>query len=95
MKSNVIPDRIRIQVDEVASYAGECDDWVTIKKEIMKGIPSTMRKKFSRRNSLTKEQEPNDFDFAVITYYKERTDIDLKIRTLHERRDMKGYRDEI
>jgi len=82
----MIPRKIIVQIHEVSSYAGSCDDWVTIKKEILKGIPSCLRKKFSRRNSLTKEQEPNDFDRDVINYYREYTGIELKIRPLAERK---------
>ena len=88
MKGKKIPDRIIRQINEVSLYVGDCDDWVTIKKEIMKGIPSYLRKNFSRRDSITKEQNPNDFDKAVIEYYREITDVDLKIRTLSERRKL-------
>ena len=88
VKSNVIPDRIRIQINEVSAYTGDCDDWVTIKKEIMKGIPSELRKNFSRRDPITKEQVPTDFDKLVIEYYFRLTGIQLKVRSLEERRKL-------
>ena len=84
----MIPDRVARQINEVSTYTGDCDDWVTIKKEIMKGIPSSFRKLFSRRDPITKEQVPNDFDKTVIAYYFDITGIKLKIRTLAERRKL-------
>jgi len=85
-----INDRIREQVEFVASYAGDCDDWVTIKKQIMLGIPSHLRKNFSRRDQKTKEQWLNDFEIYLISYYKDLTGVDLKLRTLAERRELFG-----
>tara|TARA_R100000664_G_scaffold34175_1_gene54657 strand:+ start:1574 stop:1840 length:267 start_codon:yes stop_codon:yes gene_type:complete len=82
----MIPLRIVEQISLIAKYADDCDDWVTIKKEIMKSIPSQMRKLFSRRDPITKEQLPNEFDLEVIQYYYEVTGIRLQIRTLDERR---------
>jgi hypothetical protein len=76
------------QIHEVSSYVGKCDDWMVVKKEIMKNIPSDMRKLFSRRDPITKDQTPNDFDREVIEYYYSLTDIRLKIRTLEERRNL-------
>jgi len=81
-----IPDRIAQQIREVSCYVGNCDDWVTIKKEIMRGIPSGLRKLFSRRHPITKEQVPNDFDIAVKEEYEKVSGIDLKIRTRSERK---------
>ena len=84
----MIPKRVIEQIHEVSSYVDDCDDWVTIKKEIMKGIPSDLRKYFSRRDSLSKEQVPNDFDKSVIEYYFRLTGVQLKIRSLEERRKL-------
>ena len=81
-----IPDRITNQIKEVSSYVGNCDDWVTIKKEIMKGIPSDLRKLFSRRDPITKEQVPNNFDMIVKEAYERFSGVDLKIRTRSERK---------
>ena len=83
-----IPDRIVREIDIVSSYAKNCDDWMTIKKEIMKSIPSNLRKLFSRRDPITKEQVPNDFDMRVIDYYFSITGVKLKIRKLSERRKL-------
>ena len=84
----MIPDRIIEQIDFVASYAEGCDDWVTIKKQIMRGIPSQLRKNFSTRDPLTKEQSLNQFEHQVINYYRDLTGTSLVLRTLAERRDL-------
>ena len=76
------------KLSEVAEFAGDCDDWVTIKKEVMKLLPSSIRSMFSRRHPITKEQQTNKFEIELINYYKEITGIGLVIRTLQERRNM-------
>ena len=76
------------KLSEVAEFAGDCDDWVTIKKEVMKLLPSSIRSMFSRRHPITKEQQTNKFEIELINYYKEITGIGLVIRTLEERRNM-------
>lgn len=87
MKSS-IPKRIEQQIFEVAQYAGLCDDWVTIKKEIMKGCPSHLRSLFSTRDPITKEQRTSSFDRDVIKAYENISGICLVIRTLAERREL-------
>ncbi len=83
-----IPDRVVEQIDFVISYASDCDDWVEIKKQIMLGIPSKLRSNFSTRDPKTKEQSLNNFEKLIIEYWKEATGIELKLRTLTERRDL-------
>lgn len=83
-----IPKKIINELREISTYAGSCDDWMTIKKEVMKSIPSNLRSLFSRRDPITKEQVPNSFDKAIIEYYYNLTGIKLKIRTLAERREL-------
>tara|TARA_B100000214_G_C23852860_1_gene574260 strand:- start:397 stop:663 length:267 start_codon:yes stop_codon:yes gene_type:complete len=82
--------RIYDQVDFVMSYAGDCDDWVTIKKEVMKGIPSNLRKNFSTRDAKTKNHTLNNFEREIINYYRDRSGIHLIVRTLDERRELFG-----
>ena len=71
----------------VASYAGDCDDWVTIKKQLLLNLAPRLRKNFSTRDSKTKEQWLNEFEKYLINYYKEETGISLVLRTLDERRN--------
>ena len=86
----IIPDRIVEQLEFVASYADDCDDWVTVKKEVMRGIPSPLRKNFSTRDPKTKEQQLNEFEKHVIEFWKEKTGTELKLRSLSERRKLFG-----
>jgi len=88
MSKIAIPQKIIEQLREISQYAGDCDDWMTIKKEVMKSIPSDLRSLFSRRDPITKEQIPNNFDKNIIEYYYSLTGITLKIRTLEERRKL-------
>ena len=83
-----IPERIIEEINFVASYVDDCDDWVTIKKEVMRGIPSEMRKNFSTRDPKTKEQWLNSFEKEVISYYYNMTGITLILRSLSERKDL-------
>jgi len=81
-------ERILEEVRFVSSYTGSCDDWVTVKKEVMKGLPPKLRKNFSTRDPKTKEQSLNNFEKNIINYYKEITGISLVLRTLQERREL-------
>ena len=81
-------EKIFEQVKFVSSYVGDCDDWVTVKKQVMLNLPPVLRKSFSTRDPKTKEQWLNDFEKELINYYKDLTGIDLVLRTLDERREM-------
>jgi len=74
-------------LNEVSGYVGDCDDWVTIKKQTMLNLPSPLRKNFSTRDPKTKEQWLNNFEKELISYYSSVTGITLVLRTLDERRD--------
>ena len=72
----------------VSSYVGDCDDWVTVKKQVMLNLAPSLRRNFSTRDPKTKEQWLNDFEKELINYYRELTGVDLILRTLAERREM-------
>lgn len=75
-------------VEQVSEYAGDCDDWVTVKKQILLNLAPKLRKNFSTRDSKTKEQSLNAFEKDLIVYYKEATGIQLVLRSLDERREI-------
>jgi len=77
-------------LDEIASFAEGCDDWVTIKIEIMQRLHPSLRRLFSTRDSITKEQSLNDFERDLVERYKQKTGIDLIVRTREERREIYG-----
>ena len=79
-------DIIFEQIKFVSSYVGDCDDWVTVKKQVMLNLPPTLRKNFSTRDSKTKEQWLNNFEKELISYYREITGVVLVLRSLDERR---------
>ena len=85
-----IPKKIIEQLEIVSSYAVDCDDWVTIKKEVMRGIPPALRKFFSTRHPKTKEQWLNPFEMQLIEIYQGMTGTALILRTLAERRELFG-----
>ena len=74
----------------VSSYTESCDDWVTIKKQVLLNLPPDLRKNFSTRDPKTKEQWLNDFEKELIIYYKDLTGIELVLRSLNERRELFG-----
>lgn len=80
---NMIFDKIKF----VSSYTGDCDDWVTIKKQLLLNLPPRLRTNFSTRNPKTKEQWLNEFEKYLINYYKEETGVSLILRSLDERRN--------
>ena len=83
-------EKIRESFRFVSSYTGDCDDWVTIKKQVLLNISPELRRNFSTRDPKTKEQWLNDFEKEMITYYKQLTGIQLVLRSLKERREMYG-----
>ena len=84
----ILPDKIKEQIEFVASYVGDCDDWVTIKKQLLLSLPPKLRTHFSTRDPKTKEQSLNKFEEIVISYYYSLTGTNLIIRTLNERRHL-------
>ena len=66
------------------------DDWVTIKKIMLRSLHPDLRKSFSTRDPKTKEQSLNEFEKQLIIKYKEITGITLICRTLKERRELNG-----
>lgn len=47
---------------DVFSYAPNVDDWLTVKKELLKTIKPSLRVLFSTRHPLTKKQTTNEFE---------------------------------
>ena len=88
MKSD--KDKIMAAFKDVASYGSKIDDWVHIKKEVMKLLPSHLRKYFSRRDSKTKNHIVNNFEQEMINYYESICGIRLIVRSLNERRKIFG-----
>jgi 8-oxo-dGTP pyrophosphatase MutT (NUDIX family) len=78
---NVIPriqlsstsHRITDALQFVASYAADARDWITIKKELLKTLPSDDRKMFSTRDPITKKQRTNEYERDLARQWTELT----------------------
>jgi len=79
--------KLKETVDFVISYTGESNDWISLKKEIMKSLPWQLRTNFSTRDRRTYEQRMNDFELMLVEYWKSRTGIELRMIQLWERKD--------
>lgn len=60
-----VPDDVKKAVNIVYAYAPELREWVLLKKELLKVLPTTYRTLFSTRDPLTKKQRPNAFEHGV------------------------------
>ena len=54
-------------------------DWLIIKKQVLKRIPSDIRSKFSTRDYLTKKHTINEFEKSLIEFYFDNYKINLKL----------------
>ncbi len=72
------------RVDEalafVYGYASHVDDWVTIKKELLKALNSELRMLFSTRDPVTKKQRTNDFERSLIARWTEMSGRDVILK---------------
>ena len=77
--------------EQTARLNLQCDDWVEIKKLVMKQVAPSHRKVFSRRDQKTKNHPPlNDFENEMKELYKSISGVELKLRELDERRELYG-----
>lgn len=60
-------------LNNVFQYASHVDDWLTIKKELLKMLPSDSRRVFSTRDPLTKRQRTNDYERTLANRWSELT----------------------
>ena len=82
---------VREVFKKTASLNLECDDWVEIKKLVMKQVAPSHRKVFSRRDQKTKNHPPlNDFEKEMKEMDKTISGTELILRELNERREMYG-----
>lgn len=87
-KSEILVEEI---FKRVAQAKLDCDDWVEIKKLVMKQVAPSHRKVFSRRDQKTKNHPPlNEFEEKMKELYKEISGVELILRQLDERREIYG-----
>ena len=51
----------------------DVDDWIVIKKELLKTLPAGLRRAFSTRDPITKRQHLNDFERRLMERWSEMT----------------------
>lgn len=71
-------ENINELIEEISDVYKE-DDWLIVKKYLLKYLNPKARKLFSTRNSKTKKHTLSDFDIKIINIYKEKTGIELKL----------------
>lgn len=62
-------------INVVSSYVGKTNDWMIIKKELLKVLSSQDRMYFSTRDPVTKKQSMNEFEKIVIEKWYKKTGI--------------------
>lgn len=60
-------------VQEVFQYASHVDDWVTIKKELLKVLHPAGRRAFSTRHKGTKKQRTNKLERDIAVRWSQLT----------------------
>jgi hypothetical protein len=71
MKKKKLNRKIEEAIKFVFGYAGDVDEWIIIKKELLKALPSEERTSFSTRDPVTKKQVTNDFERCVAARWSE------------------------
>ena len=80
MYSTIIPPRVINELGLIAKFAGAEDDWMVVKKLLLRSLPPVLRKNFSTRHPKTKLQSLNEFERNLIDIYKGHTGIELRIK---------------
>lgn len=61
------------------ALGGKINEWIVIKKEILKLLPPNLRACFGKRHPITKKQLLNETDLIVIDYWEQQTNKKLKL----------------
>jgi len=72
-------DKIKAAFRTVSSYVGITDNWIVVKREVLKNIHPDLRAKFSRRDPLTKLANLNDMEQGLIEWYEEAFGVRLRL----------------
>ena len=65
-------------LEDLSEYYKE-DDWIVVKKFLLKYLHPDIRKNFSTRHSKTKKHRLNEFEEKIISYYYDKFNIRLKL----------------
>ena len=78
MKDNIALEKAIELADEIGDvYQG--NDWLVVKKYILKYLNPTYRRRFSTRDEKTKKHTINDFESSLIEYYQQQFNVRLEL----------------
>ena len=63
-------ERIEKEMSIAIQHGLGFDDWVSMKKYLLRSIPSQMRSSFSTRDPKTKKQNMNEFEYNLVDRYQ-------------------------
>ena len=75
-----IPTRVLEELDFIAGFDSLEDDWIVIKKHLLRALPVNLRELFSKRCEKTKKPTLNEFEQTLIDIYKDRTGITPRLK---------------
>jgi len=74
-----IPPEITGELDVMIAHRLFFDDWMTVKKYLLKSLSPRLRTLFSTRDPWTKKQTLNGFEKNVVEYYEYQTGKKLRL----------------
>ena len=74
-----IPNRVLEELTLIATVAGNENNWISIKKQLLLSLPPKLRKLFSTRDAKTKKQSLNLFENHIIDVYEKMTGVRLEL----------------
>ena len=78
MEDNIALEKAIELADEIGDvYQG--NDWLVVKKYILKYLNPTYRRRFSTRDEKTKKHTINDFENSLINYYQQQFNVRLEL----------------
>jgi hypothetical protein len=66
-------ERILQAIEHVFSYAPHIDDWIIVKKELMKCLSPSEKILLSTRHPITKKQRTNDLERLLAKFWSTKT----------------------
>ena len=68
------------QINNAISYDLFFDDWLSMKKYLLRSLPADVRSHFSTRDPKTKKQNLNEFEIEIIKRYKKLTGKEIGVQ---------------
>ena len=74
----MIEEQVLELIHDIAEFYKE-DNWLTVKKFLVRYSHPEIRKNFSTRNDKTKKHTVNTYEQSIINYYEEKYSVRLKL----------------